>query len=180
MCVISSTGQCYSIQWVAVTASSVSHTCLITDGTVMQRVNVGHPVKQAASLAITLTYRFPRTFRYLSPFQEIQSLRHRTRIALEYQNEHTWALLFQSLYRGTFIILYYDQQMHTYFKNFKNYHQQLHLKYLCNLSRYGLQAPWGWHDSVETCRSLIICEIIVHLLVIVQNKKNTWIRFMFG
>ena len=28
-------------------------------------------------------------------------------------------------------------------------------------------------DSVETCRSVIICEIIVHLLVIVQNKKKT-------
>jgi len=27
------------------------------------------------------------------------------------------------------------------------------------------------HDSVETCRSVIICEIIVHLLVMVQNKK---------
>jgi len=26
--------------------------------------------------------------------------------------------------------------------------------------------------SVETCRSVIICEIIVHLLVIVQNNKR--------
>ena len=34
-----------------------------------------------------------------------------------------------------------------------------------------LQAPWGWHDSVETCSSVIICEIIVYLLVIVQNEK---------
>jgi hypothetical protein len=34
-----------------------------------------------------------------------------------------------------------------------------------------LQAPWGWHDSVETCRCVIICKIIVHLLVIVQNNK---------
>ena len=33
-----------------------------------------------------------------------------------------------------------------------------------------LQAPWGWHDSVETWRSVIICEIIVHLLVIVQKN----------
>jgi hypothetical protein len=49
--------------------------------------------------------------------------------------------------------------------------QQLLLKYLCNLVRYWLQAAWGWHDSVETCRSVIICEIIVHLLAIVQNKK---------
>jgi hypothetical protein len=48
-------------------------------------------------------------------------------------------------------------------------YQQLHLKYLCNLARYWLQAPWGWHDSVETCSSVII----VHLLVIVQNKKKT-------
>ena len=28
------------------------------------------------------------------------------------------------------------------------------------------------HDSVETCRSVIICEMIVHLLVIVENKKE--------
>ena len=50
------------------------------------------------------------------------------------------------------------------------YYQQLHLKYLCNLARYWLQAPWGWHDIVETCSSVIFCEIIVHLLVTVQNK----------
>jgi hypothetical protein len=43
-------------------------------------------------------------------------------------------------------------------------------KYLCNLAIYWLQAPWGWHDSVETRGSVIICEIIVHLLVIVQNN----------
>jgi len=54
-------------------------------------------------------------------------------------------------------------------KNCKLYCQQLHLKYLCNLARYWLQAPWGWHNSVETCRSVIICEIVVHLLVTVQN-----------
>jgi hypothetical protein len=54
----------------------------------------------------------------------------------------------------------------------KLYYQQLYLKYLCKLERYWLQAPWGWHDSVEICRSVIICEIIVHLLVIVQNNKN--------
>ena len=47
------------------------------------------------------------------------------------------------------------------------------LKYWCNLARYWLQAVWGWHDSVETCSSVIICEIIVYLLVIVQhNNKN--------
>jgi hypothetical protein len=78
---------------------------------------------------------------------------------------------FNTLYRASFIILYYDQQMHDYFKNFTDYHQQLHLKYLCNLAKYWLGVPWGWHDSVETCRSVIICEIIVHLLVIVQIKK---------
>ena len=42
---------------------------------------------------------------------------------------------------------------------------------LSNLARYWLQAAWGWHGSVETCSSVIICEIIVHLLVIVQNNK---------
>ena len=64
----------------------------------------------------------------------------------------------------------------------KLYYQQLHLKYLCNLARYWLQAPWGWHDSVETYRSVIIYEIIVQLLVIAQKKTlsvspehlNTW------
>ena len=51
------------------------------------------------------------------------------------------------------------------------FYKQLHLKYLCNLARYWLRAPWRWHDSVETCRSVIICEliVIVLLLVIVQN-----------
>jgi len=56
--------------------------------------------------------------------------------------------------------------------NFRLYYQQLHLNYLCNLARYWLRAPWGWHDSVETCRSVIICGIIVHWLVKVQNNKN--------
>jgi hypothetical protein len=41
--------------------------------------------------------------------------------------------------------------------------QQLQLEYVCNLARYWLQAPWRWHDSVETCSSVIICEMIVHL-----------------
>ena len=45
--------------------------------------------------------------------------------------------------------------------NCKLYYRQLHLKYWCNLARYWLQAVWGWHDSVETCSSVIICEIIV-------------------
>jgi len=51
------------------------------------------------------------------------------------------------------------------------------LTYLCNLARYWLRAPWGWHNSVETCRSgNIICQLIVHWLVIVQNPKdNIWV-----
>jgi hypothetical protein len=56
--------------------------------------------------------------------------------------------------------------------NCKLYYQQLHFKYLCNLPSYWLQARWVWHDSVETCRSVIIREIIVYLLVTVQNKKK--------
>jgi hypothetical protein len=66
---------------------------------------------------------------------------------------------------------------------FRNYHVilreliiNLHLKYMCNLENYWLQAPWGWHDNVETCRSVIICEIIVHLLVIVQNNKRCTVQ----
>ena len=51
----------------------------------------------------------------------------------------------------------------------KLYSRKLRLKYLCNLARYWLAAPWGWHDIVETCWSVIICEIIVHWLVIVKN-----------
>jgi hypothetical protein len=47
---------------------------------------------------------------------------------------------------------------------------------LARYIRYWLQAPWGWHDSVETCSSVIICEIIVHLLVIVQNNKRCTVQ----
>jgi hypothetical protein len=47
------------------------------------------------------------------------------------------------------------------------------LTYLCNLTRYWLQAPWWWYNSVETCSSsIIICQLIVHWLDIVQNKKR--------
>jgi hypothetical protein len=63
-------------------------------------------------------------------------------------------------------------------RNFKLCYQQLHLKYLCNLARYWLQAPWGWHDSGKTYGSVIICRIIVHLLVMVQNKKK-WYSSIF-
>jgi len=45
--------------------------------------------------------------------------------------------------------------------NCKVYYRQLHLKYWCNLAWCWLQAVWGWHDSVETCSSVVICEIIV-------------------
>ena len=57
-------------------------------------------------------------------------------------------------------------------------YQELHLKYLCNLARNWLQAPWGWHDSVETCSCVIIREIIVHLLVIVQNNKSYTVQIL--
>ena len=36
----------------------------------------------------------------------------------------------------------------------------------------------GWHDSVETCMSVIICEIIVHLLVLVQNNKRCTVHVL--
>jgi hypothetical protein len=49
---------------------------------------------------------------------------------------------------------------------------QLLLKYLCNLARYWFQSPWGCHDNVETYSSVIICEIIAYLLVIVQITKD--------
>jgi hypothetical protein len=42
--------------------------------------------------------------------------------------------------------------------------------------QYSLQAPWGWNDSVETCRSVKIWEIIVHLLVRVQNNKRCTVQ----
>jgi len=51
---------------------------------------------------------------------------------------------------------------------------------LYQLARYWLQAPWWWHDSVETCKSVIICEIIVYLSVIVQNKKKTYYGTLHG
>jgi len=60
--------------------------------------------------------------------------------------------------------------------NCELYYQQLHFKYLCNLASHLLQDPWRWHDSVETCRSVIICEINVHLLVIVQNNKRCMVQ----
>ena len=53
------------------------------------------------------------------------------------------------------------------------------VKYWCNLASYWLQAVWGWHDSVETCSSVIICEIIVCICwFIVQNNKNTMVSLV--
>jgi len=53
------------------------------------------------------------------------------------------------------------------------HYQKLHLTYLCNLAMYWLRAPWGWHNSGETCSSsVIICQLVVHLLVIVQNTRS--------
>jgi hypothetical protein len=65
-----------------------------------------------------------------------------------------------------FQLLQYENLHKTYVKhlNCKLYYRQLHLKYWCNLARYWLQAVWGWQNIVETCSSVIICEIIVHLL----------------
>ena len=63
------------------------------------------------------------------------------------------------IFHTGFIILYCDQQMHSHFTNSHTL------------------------DSVETCRSVIICEIIVHLLVIEQNKikeKQLVERLAFG
>jgi hypothetical protein len=32
---------------------------------------------------------------------------------------------------------------------------------------------WGWHDSDETCRSVLICEIIVHNYLIPNSAPHT-------
>jgi hypothetical protein len=53
-------------------------------------------------------------------------------------------------------------------------YRQLHLKYLCNLASCWLQAPCVWHDSVETCRGMIICKIIVHLFWSLYRIKEIW------
>ena len=36
-----------------------------------------------------------------------------------------------------------------------------------------LRTPWRWHNSVETCSSVIICEIIVLMLVIAQDVVSS-------
>jgi hypothetical protein len=42
-----------------------------------------------------------------------------------------------------------------------------------------LQVSRGWHDSVETCRSVIICEIIVLFLVHCTQYKNNTLYFFY-
>jgi len=54
----------------------------------------------------------------------------------------------------------------------------MQLKYLCNFTKHWLQAPWGCHDSVETCRIVILCELIVRLLVIIQNTKRCTVNVL--
>jgi hypothetical protein len=43
-----------------------------------------------------------------------------------------------------------------------------------------MRAPWGWHDSVETCSSIVIYKftVIVLLLVNLQNKEKMLIRML--
>ena len=66
---------------------------------------------------------------------------------------------------------YFYHQVHRYFL-ITLYYQLLHLTYLCNLARYWLRTPWRRQSSVETCRSVIISEIIVcFFLVMVPNTK---------
>jgi hypothetical protein len=52
--------------------------------------------------------------------------------------------------------------------NAQLFHKLSH-SYMLRHYREGLQALWGWQDSVETCRNAIICERTAHLLVIVQK-----------
>ena len=53
------------------------------------------------------------------------------------------------------------------------------MTYLSNSARYWLRTPWRWHNSVETCRrSVIVCQLIVHLLVTVQNNKRCRVQIL--
>jgi hypothetical protein len=77
----------------------------------------------------------------------------------------------------------YLAKWHKYFKiscwyYCKQFYKQLNLKYLCGFARYSLQALWGWYDIFGTCKSVMICEITVHLLVAVQNtlRKDNFER----
>ena len=59
------------------------------------------------------------------------------------------------------------------------YYRLQHLTYLCNLARYWLRSPWGWHNLAETCRgNVIICQLIVHRLVIVQHNKRCTVQVL--
>ena len=95
-----------------------------------------------------------------------------------------YAISHYCLFRGFIMLIFQRLQYHNLHKtcvkrlNCKLYYRQLHLKYWCNLARYWLQAPWGRHDSVETCRSVIICEIIVHLLLNAQNSKRCAVQVL--
>jgi uncharacterized integral membrane protein len=42
---------------------------------------------------------------------------------------------------------------------------------ICN--NYKIRAPWRWHDSVETCRSVVIYKLIVTVLLLVILQNNT-------
>jgi len=63
--------------------------------------------------------------------------------------------------------------------NRKLYYRQLRLKYLCNLAKsIDYKLPEDDKDNVRTCRSVIICEIIVYLLVIVQNTTRCMVHVL--
>ena len=47
-------------------------------------------------------------------------------------------------------------------------YQQQQMKYLCNLASYVC------HDSVETCRRVIIYKLVVIVLLLVISQKNMW------
>jgi hypothetical protein len=49
----------------------------------------------------------------------------------------------------------------------------------CNLARYWLQAVWGWHDNVETCSSVIICDIIVCICWSLYKIAKNFLKQIF-
>jgi predicted secreted protein len=130
--------------------------------------------QQNTQLSHKLSY--PHMFRYYRIILRelvINALPSYTRISNDQQNTQlSHKLPYPHMFRHYRIILRELVINTLKHLNCKLYYQQLYLKYWCNLARYWLQAVWGWHNSVETCNGVIICEIIVHLLVIVQNKKN--------
>jgi len=80
------------------------------------------------------------------------------------------------MYRASSVIWNYDQHFHNYFTNYHNptcfdtivsssgslqpASCQVTQAIQMQVARYWLEAPWSWHDSVETCRNVIICETI--------------------